>query len=172
MTDKEINNKCDGAICPHYRQCVLLQRKEQELKNEKEAARIDLEILNQACLDLRNELEEKEQEYQKLSMKYLDMNSILDDALINLSDVGKPQHALCELPFEIKKLKQQCEELKKELDTAKINYSNEMDYQRMYYQALEKIDNIVTSAGFGLDDKAILSLVKPILKIINEVKGE
>ncbi len=166
MTDKEINNKCDGAICPHYRQCVLLQRKEQELKNEKEAARIDLEILNQACLDLRNELETKEQEYQKLSMKYLDMNSILDDALINLSDVGKPQHTLCELPFEIKKLKQQCEELKREIATAKINYANQKDYSDMYYQALEKIEEYTKSTlKMPLERKVILN-------IINEVKGE
>lgn len=140
MTDKEINNKCDGAICPHYRQCVLLQRKEQELKNEKEAARIDLEILNQACLDLRNELEEKEQECEELKKFYEEWNSQIPTITNTIGNLQLQTKAWTE--------------------TASC-----------YKQALEKIDNIVTSAGFGLDDKAILSLVKPILKIINEVKG-
>lgn len=70
------------------------------------------------------QLQRKELEYQKLSIKYLDMNSILDDALINLSDVGKPQHTLCELPFEIKKLKQECEKLRGTLNKRKEEIKN------------------------------------------------
>lgn len=44
----------------------LFQHREQALKNEKLAAQNDIEILNQACVDLRNELEEREQECEKL----------------------------------------------------------------------------------------------------------
>ena len=41
MTDKikidsKCGNNCDGAICPHYKQCALLQRKEQECEKLEE----------------------------------------------------------------------------------------------------------------------------------------
>lgn len=41
MTDKvkidsKCGNNCDGAICPHYKQCALLQRKEQECEELRE----------------------------------------------------------------------------------------------------------------------------------------
>lgn len=52
----------DNPNC-YYKQ---LQRKKKELKNKKEAAKIEIDILNQACLDLRNELEERNQQFDEL----------------------------------------------------------------------------------------------------------
>lgn len=42
---------------------------EQEIKNEKEAAQIDINNLEQACSELKKELEEKIQEYEKLKIE-------------------------------------------------------------------------------------------------------
>ena len=53
----------------------------------------------------------KEQECKKLNNKIIDMNSIIEDAAINL---GNKDFTLYDLPFEIKKLSSECENLKAE----------------------------------------------------------
>lgn len=57
------------------------------------------------------QLKRKEQECKKLNNKIIDMNSIIEDAAINL---GNKDFTLYDLPFEIKKLSQECENLKAE----------------------------------------------------------
>ena len=57
------------------------------------------------------QLKRKEQECKKLNNKIIDMNSIIEDAAINL---GNKDFTLYDLPFEIKKLRQECETLKAE----------------------------------------------------------
>ena len=57
------------------------------------------------------QLKRKEQECEKLNNKIIDMNSIIEDAAINL---GNKDFTLYDLPFEIKKLRQECETLKAE----------------------------------------------------------
>ena len=57
------------------------------------------------------QLKRKEQECEKLNNKIIDMNSIIEDAAINL---GNKDFTLYDLPFEIKKLRQECENLKAE----------------------------------------------------------
>ena len=57
------------------------------------------------------QLARKTQECKKLNNKIIDMNSIIEDAAINL---GNKDFTLYDLPFEIKKLRQECENLKAE----------------------------------------------------------
>ena len=64
---------------------------------------------NQDCYF--KQLKRKEQECKKLNNKIIDMNSIIEDAAINL---GNKDFTLYDLPFEIKKLSQECENLKAE----------------------------------------------------------
>lgn len=91
---------------------------------------------------------------------------------------------------QLQRKTQECEELKEELSTYKKMLDNpevrialtdirtgERDIWRKlgnkanrYKQALEKIDNIVTSAGYGIEDKSVMAIIEPILKTINEVK--
>lgn len=60
---------------------------------------------------LLKQLDHKTQECEKLNNKIIDMNSIIEDAAINL---GNKDFTLYDLPFEIKKLSQECENLKAE----------------------------------------------------------
>ena len=53
----------------------------------------------------------KTQECEELNNEIIDMNSIIEDAAINL---GNKDFTLYDLPFEIKKLSQECENLKAE----------------------------------------------------------
>ena len=57
------------------------------------------------------QLARKTKECVKLNNKIIDMNSIIEDAAINL---GNKDFTLYDLPFEIKKLRQECENLKAE----------------------------------------------------------
>lgn len=57
-------------------------------------------------LKLRKQLARKTQECKKLNDKIIDMNSIIEDAAINL---GNKDFTLYDLPFEIKKLRQECD---------------------------------------------------------------
>lgn len=57
------------------------------------------------------QLARKTKECEKLNNKIIDMNSIIEDAAINL---GNKDFTLYDLPFEIKKLSQECENLKAE----------------------------------------------------------
>lgn len=61
--------------------------------------------------ELNDKLKQKMQECKKLNDKIIDMNSIIEDAAINL---GNKDFTLYDLPFEIKKLSQECENLKAE----------------------------------------------------------
>lgn len=52
------------------------------------------------------QLARKKQECKKLNDKIIDMNSIIEDAAINL---GNKDFTLYDLPFEIKKLRKECD---------------------------------------------------------------
>lgn len=45
---------------------------------------------------------------------------------------------------------EECEKLKKDLDTANINYANEMDYQKMYKQTLKEIKEYIDKTVFKM----------------------
>lgn len=79
---------------------------------------------------------------------------------------------------QLQRKEQECEELKKQLDTAKINYANEMDYPKMYKQALEKVssilialDNILPHECLKKQGNASEKAIQDALNIINEVKN-
>ena len=75
------------------------------------------------------QLKRKEQECEKLNNKIIDMNSIIEDAAINL---GNKDFTLYDLPFEIKKLSQECEESKA--------YAQRQENQReTYYKEFLKL---------------------------------
>lgn len=83
---------------------------------------------------------------------------------------------------QLQRLQAKNEELKKELDIAKINYANEMDYQNLYKQALKKIKYIVTTingtvaGGTASPKQEWLDLYRYIVtevsRIISEVINE
>lgn len=70
-------------------------------------------ILYDKCNESPNcyfkQLYRKTQECVELNNEIIDMNSIIEDAAINL---GNKDFTLYDLPFEIKKLRQECERLK------------------------------------------------------------
>lgn len=95
------------------------------------------------CSDHTNcyykQLARKTQECKKLNDKIIDMNSIIEDAAINL---GNKDFTLYNLPFEIKKLRQRNEEnriLRRALKTAqkKANeYYFELNLLKQQYRTL------------------------------------
>lgn len=75
------------------------------------------------------QLARKTQECIKLNNKIIDMNSIIEDAAINL---GNKDFTLYDLPFEIKKLRQECKESKA--------YAQRQENQReTYYKEFLKL---------------------------------
>lgn len=104
MTDKQtIIDGGDVSKCKHHRKCILPDN-------------IGCKIDDFLCCDKPNcyfkQLAHKTQECKKLNNKIIDMNSIIEDAAINL---GNKDFTLYDLPFEIKKLRQECEQKEKEL---------------------------------------------------------
>lgn len=104
---------------------------------------LDMEKL---CVDNPNcifkQLARKTQECKKLNDKIIDMNSIIEDAAINL---GNKDFTLYDLPFEIKKLKKECEQKDKETNELHLiidrlleasgydkNISNAEDFEDVY----------------------------------------
>lgn len=82
---------------------------------------------NQNCY--YKQLARKTQECIKLNNKIIDMNSIIEDAVINL---GNKDFTLYDLPFEIKKLRQECKESKA--------YAQRQENQReTYYKEFLKL---------------------------------
>ena len=145
------------------------------------------------------QLKRKEQECEKLNNKIIDMNSIIEDAAINL---GNKDFTLYDLPFAIKKLRQECETLKAEEKYLKqccqkageelAKHSFEYDgkeknlvvqaielnekYEKLK-KALEEIEEIVNEPCVGdaqEDCKHCDNWCehKDILDIINKAKGE
>ena len=120
------------------------------------------------------QLAHKTQECVKLNNEIIDMNSIIEDAVINL---GNKDFTLYDLPFEIKKLWQECEALKSESFTREeLITLQEKDIVR-YCKALEEIEKIVNEpcvADAQEDCKHCDNWCehKDILDIINKAKGE
>ena len=82
---------------------------------EQETDQVKCDNYSGYCREHKNcpfkQLARKTQECEKLNNKIIDMNSIIEDAAINL---GNKDFTLYDLPFEIKKLSQECENLKAE----------------------------------------------------------
>jgi len=64
--NRSFEDKCELAPICYYKQ---LQRKTKECKNNEIAYINDLEILNQACADLKNELDDMTMECEKFKSK-------------------------------------------------------------------------------------------------------
>lgn len=121
MTDKEqirldsVSNFC--LVCYYDNKTKELVRIEQYKDNSSDIQTdinshkygYNAEIIKPE--ELINQLACKTQECKKLNNKIIDMNSIIEDAAINL---GNKDFTLYDLPFEIKKLRQECENLKAE----------------------------------------------------------
>ena len=137
-------------------------------------------IVRPACKNVPDcyfkQLTLKTQECEELNNEIIDMNSIIEDAAINL---GNKDFTLYDLPFEIKKLRQECKGLKSESFTREeLIGIQEKDIDR-YRKALEEIekelkeDVYCESQECGCDDfEECLNCVKTqILDIINKAKG-
>lgn len=84
-----------------------LQAKEQECENLNKRA----SSLGEIADDLQQRNHHLTQECERLNNEIIDMNSVIEDAAINL---GNKDFTLYDLPFEIKKLSQECKNLKAE----------------------------------------------------------
>ena len=143
-----------------------------------------------------DKLQAKEQECKKLNNKIIDMNSIIEDAAINL---GNKDFTLYDLPFEIKKLSQECENLKAEEKYLKqccqkageelAKHSFEYDgkeknlvvqaielnekYEK-FKKALEEIEEVCIEYTHEFADGATVHYysLDEIFDIINKTKGE
>lgn len=138
----------------YYKQ---LHRKEQELKNEKEAARNELEIYNQACLDLKNELEETEYKLWRLQAENEELKEKVEDFAKKYSKQYQinENKGYLKLEKELDRYKQALEEIK-EL----INHCDNQDICTFCEYAKKCRDEY---------DYTLYSNHKPILTIINEV---
>ena len=114
------------------------------------------------------QLKHKEQECKKLNNKIIDMNSIIEDAAINL---GNKDFTLYDLPFEIKKLSQECENLKAEekyLKQCCQKAGEELAKHSFEYDGKEK--NLVVQA-IELNEKyeKLKKALEEIEKVINNI---
>ena len=135
------------------------------------------------------QLARKTQECKKLNNKIIDMNSIIEDAAINL---GNKYFTLYDLPFEIKKLSQECESLKAEEkylkqccqkageELAKHSFEYDGKEKNLVVQAMElneKYEKLKKALEeiekyCGQNRYAGWVDIEGILNIINKVKGE
>lgn len=123
------------------------------------------------------QLARKTQECVKLNCEIIDMNSIIEDAAINL---GNKDFTLYDLPFEIKKLRQECKALKSESFTREeLIGIQEKDIDR-YRKALGEIEKELKEDIYcenqecGCDDfeECLKCTKEHILDIINKAKGK
>lgn len=130
-----------------------------------------------SCISILNE--NKFEEYQKLKQEcvklnneIIDMNSIIEDAAINL---GNKDFTLYDLPFEIKKLRQECEALKSESFTMDSLISMQEEEIDRYCKALEEIEGLISDDEFEkcpIDgENCNYFTSRKILDIINKAKG-
>ena len=109
------------------------------------------------------QLARKTKECEKLNNKIIDMNSIIEDAAINL---GNKDFTLYDLPFEIKKLSQECENLKAEekyLKQCCQKAGEELAKHSFEYDGKEK--NLVVQA-IELNEK-----YEKLKKALEEIEG-
>lgn len=108
-------------------------------------------VYSKDCKDNPNcyfkQLARKTQECEKLNDKIIDMNSIIEDAAINL---GNKDFTLYNLPFEIKKLRQECEIWKNQvliLDeedvTVEVTQEQFEEYQKLRQQCKQLKEDYV-----------------------------
>lgn len=112
------------------------KRKEQECENLNKR----VSSLEEIADDLQQRNHHLTQKCKKLNNKIIDMNSIIEDAAINL---GNKDFTLYDLPFEIKKLSQECDTLKSQLDLGvqqKECFEQECEELKEKYEAL-KLEN-------------------------------
>lgn len=168
------------------------KRKEQECKNLNKR----VSSLEEIADDLQQRNHHLTQECKGLNNKIIDMNSIIEDAAINL---GNKDFTLYDLPFEIKKLRQECENLKaeekylkqccqkagEELAKHSFEYDGKeknlvvqaMELNEKYEKlekALEEIEKVcIENTWIFADGTAIRSdSLDDTLNIINKTKGE
>lgn len=151
--------------CNRYSDCIYkkqLQRKKQGLFNEKQAAQIDIDNLNRACLELRQELEEREQECEKLKKQEYENLKLIRDYF------NRVRYLDCELDHYkqvLEKIEEICEHIN--CKNPEECYMNKPDYYGEVY-------------GCEPDDwkepkqltKCPSAVARAILKIINEVKDD
>lgn len=111
------------------------------------------------------------------------MNSIIEDAAINL---GNKDFTLYDLPFEIKKLSQECEELKERLDRTEEDLKYQCvdcmnvksDRYRKALEGIEKVINNILNSCLGRNTVScrpahnVCGDLINILDIINKAKED
>lgn len=180
MTDKE-QIIIDGV---DVSRCVFYQIEANKLHPK---AQYCGSMRNIFCEDEPNcyfkQLARKTQECKKLNNKIIDMNSIIEDAAINL---GNKDFTLYDLPFEIKKLSQECEELKERLDRTEEDLKYQCvdcmnvksDRYRKALEGIEKVINNILNSCLGRNTVScrpahnVCGDLINILDIINKAKED
>ena len=164
----------DLPICVHncqiFEDYKQLARKTQECEQIQEKYEA-LKLENQEGYEIVDELK---QECEELISEIIDMNSIIEDAAINL---GNKDFTLYDLPFEIKKLRQEYEALKSESFTREeLITLQEKDIDR-YRKALEEIEEVIKSpcaedCVYYESSRCYDCIKTSILDSISRAKGE
>lgn len=121
------------------------------------------------------QLARKTQECKKLNNKIIDMNSIIEDAAINL---GNKDFTLYDLPFEIKKLSQECENLKAEekyLKQCCQKAGEELAKHSFEYDGKEKnlvVQAIELNEKYEKFKKALEEIAEPFCNACQEFEPE
>lgn len=121
------------------------------------------------------QLQRKTQECKKLNNKIIDMNSIIEDAAINL---GNKDFTLYDLPFEIKKLSQECENLKAEekyLKQCCQKAGEELAKHSFEYDGKEKnlvVQAIELNEKYEKFKKALEEIAEPFCNACQEFEPE
>lgn len=137
--ENEGEERITGNPNCHFKQ---LKRKEREIINLKEVARIDIENLNQACFDLKTEIEERIQECEELKKEKAEIKKYLG--------------------ISSKTIMQRLEELQERKDKLSVRECN-------YKQALDEIEYQIKELFLGVENKD-RPFCERILDIINQVK--
>jgi len=135
--------KCKGRDC----YCKQLARKTEECEKLKE--KLNPKLKNAHCVYFEGQTGLcRAKEFKRCNPVNCNLYTI--DELSTILDLQQ------QLQAEQQKVK----ELEKDLEIAKINYANEMDYQKMYKQAFEEIrevaENFENSYGSFLEIEQIL----------------
>lgn len=109
-------------------------------------------------------LDELKQECEKLNDKIIDMNSIIEDAAINL---GNKDFTLYNLPFEIKKLRQECEIWKNQvliLDeedvTVEVTQEQFEEYQKLKQELIFARNEVHSKTEYIREQRDIIDKLK------------
>lgn len=152
-----------------------LLRKEKECENNKIAYQMELDIYNQECLNLQEELKAKGQECERWKKANDEKNELL--AKMGCPTIATARMKVFVLQQQIDELKAKNEELKNEIEACynqvedfDIIATSKSNKLKQAEQKLEKIREFATALCYRAMSNGVVTLQKDILQIIDEVE--